>query len=192
MFPRIHRVVSPSVSPTSHSESLHVNPPSLLHPCSLMYILFPASRRADPSAVVALCPPPSPTPSRPPSNQLPVLYHGGHPSLPTYLRRSQPMRAEGMVSKHQWGNFFMCIKLFRTLCWVALSVSPGLREESNSPERERESVRGLRESECERRGGCHFFFFKSQSSRKWWVKQTAASKLFKGVRVGPSGPLRLM
>lgn len=135
------------------------HPPPPFHPCSLMYILFPASPRADPSAVVALTPP-APAPSRPPSNQLPVLYHGGHPSLPTYLRRSQPMRAEGMVSKHQWGNFFMCIKLFRTLCWVALSVSPGLREESNSPEREREreSVRGLRESECERRGGCHFFF----------------------------------
>lgn len=160
MFPHIHRVVSPSVSPTSHSESLHVNPPSsLFHPCSLMYILFPASRRADPSAVVALSPP-APTPSPPPSNQLPVLYHGGHPSLPTYLRSSQPMRVEGMVSKHQWGNFFMCIKLFRTLCWVALSVGPGLREESNSPERERERVceGAERERERERRGGCHFFF----------------------------------
>lgn len=46
----------------------------------------------------------------------------------------------------------MCIKLFRTVCWVALSVSRGLRKKSNSPERERRQ----RESKCERRGGCQF------------------------------------
>lgn len=38
----------------------------------------------------------------------------------------------------------MCIKLFRTVCRVALSVSLGLREESIGPEREREGVERAR------------------------------------------------
>ncbi len=104
---------------------------------------FPAE---DPSAVVAL-PLSPPHPCR--------LFFTTGPSLPTYLWRSQPMRGEWMVSKHQWGHFCICIKLFRTVCRVALSVSPGLREESNSPASERE--RGGRERASVNAGGLPVF-----------------------------------
>lgn len=117
---------------------LHAN-----HACSLMHILFPACW--DPSAVAALYPlhlPPSP-----PAYSLPR-----GPSMPTYLWRSHPMRGGCMVDKHQWGNFFIAIKLLRTVCRVALSVGPGLLEESNSPEREREREGAKREKVWTHRG----------------------------------------
>lgn len=91
-----------------------------------------------------------------PSTSPPAYSLPRGPSMPTYLWRSHPMRGGCMVDKHQWGNFFIAIKLLRTVCRVALSVGPGLLEESNSPERERERERGQRERKCERTGGCQF------------------------------------
>lgn len=164
--PHIHRVVSPSVSPTSHPESFHVKTPTPaphyppFHPCSLMYILFPASRRADPSTVVALSPPshpPSPhslsSPLQPAACSLPQ-----GPSLPAHLSETLPANEGGGYGEQApMGQLFHVYKTFPdTLlgCTFCQSRAPGGEQQP----RERESVRGQRESECERRGGYHFFF----------------------------------
>lgn len=71
-YTKLYPVMCLSMSPTSHSESHCVAPPHCPdHACSLMHILFPACRAADPSAVVA------PTPTRP---LLPILYRRAIPA----------------------------------------------------------------------------------------------------------------
>lgn len=160
-------VICPSVSPTSHSES---HCPDHAHLISSL-----PGKRPLHSCCPTLPPPP------------PFLFFTTGPSLPTYLWRSQPMSGECMVSKHQWGHFFICIKLLGTVCRVALSVSPGLREESNSPERERE--RGQRESKSERRG---LPVFNPNPTLQESGGLTQLQACFSSFSYRPAGPLRLM
>lgn len=101
---------------------------SLFQPCNLSsshLISSPPGR----GPLCSCCPrPPCPPPL--------CLFFATGQSLPTYLGRSHPMSRESVWSEHQWGQFFICIKLFKKVCQVALSVSPGLQEARNSPERE--------------------------------------------------------
>lgn len=149
-----------SVSPTSHSQSLHVNPP---HPLLPVHSPFRASYfqlAGDQTPLQLLpCPPPHPSPP-------PLPFH--HRAIPAHLAEElSANEGGGHGEQAPMGQLFHVYKTFPdTLlgCTFCQSRAPGRRATAQrESERERASVcvRGqrARERESERRGVATSFFF---------------------------------